>query len=65
MRASITRRAWVGGALALPAVLRRPAGAAQFTFKAGMNTPPTHPIAVHAVNAAARVKEATGGRVEI
>jgi len=60
----MTRRAVVGGALALPAIWTRPAGAAEFTYKVGTNTPPSHPIAVHAVNAAARVKEATGGRVE-
>lgn len=63
--ADITRRALVGGAIALPAIWTRPAGAADFTLKAGMNTPATHPIAVHAVNAAARIKEATGGRIEV
>ena len=62
---AITRRALMGGALAMPAIWTRPAGAADFTYKVGMNTPATHPIAVHAVKAAARVKEATGGRVEI
>ena len=60
----MTRRAVVGGALALPAIWTRPGDAAEFTYKVGTNTPPAHPIAVHAVNAAARVKEATGGRVE-
>ncbi len=61
----ITRRALVGGAFALPAILTRPVGAAEFTYKVGINTPPTHPVAVHAVIAAARIKEATGGRLEI
>ena len=61
----ITRRAVVMGALAAPALLTRPAGAADFTFKIGCNTPATHPMSVHAVKAAARIAEATGGRVDV
>ncbi|MDE3177000.1 MAG: TRAP transporter substrate-binding protein [Pseudomonadota bacterium] len=64
----ISRRALVGGALAalpLPAVLTRPAGAAEFSFKLGNNMPLTHPMNVHAAAASARIREATGGRVEV
>jgi tripartite ATP-independent transporter DctP family solute receptor len=61
----ITRRALLGSALAMPALQTRPAGAADFTYKIGCNTPATHPIAVHATNASARIREATGGRVEM
>ena len=61
----ITRRALVGGALAMPAILTRPAGAADFSFKIGSNMPATHPINIHAVNASTRIREATAGRVEI
>ena len=62
---TITRRALVGGALSFPAMATRRAGAADFTFKIGSNTPATHPICVHAVKAAARIREATGGRVDV
>jgi len=61
----ITRRTLMGTGLALPAIWTRSAGAAEFTYKVGMNTPATHPIAVHAVNATGRIREATGGRIDI
>src|SRR5271155_2952296 len=63
---SITRRGFVGGALAAaPAVGTRPARAAEFQLKLGNNVPPAHPMNVHAEAAARRIREATDGRVEI
>ncbi len=65
---AITRRALVGGALAalpMPALLTRPAGAAEFSLKLGNNMPMTHPMNVHATAASTRIREATGGRVEV
>ncbi len=54
-----------GAALPLVAIRTRPAGAAEFTYKYANNLPATHPLNLRAVEAAARIKDATGGRVEI
>ncbi len=54
-----------GAALPLFAIRTRPAGAAEFTYKYANNLPVTHPLNVRAAEAVARIKEATGGRVEI
>ena len=63
----ITRRTLIatGAALPLVAINRRPAGAAEFTYKYANNLPVTHPLNVRAGEAVARIKEATGGRVEV
>ena len=63
----ITRRAAlsVGAALPLVAINRRPAHAAEFTYKMAHNTAVTHPLHIRASEAAAKVKEGTSGRVEI
>jgi tripartite ATP-independent transporter DctP family solute receptor len=62
-----TRRTLLATSAALPlvAIGRRPAGAAEFTYKYANNLPATHPLNVRTGEAAARIKEATGGRVEI
>ncbi len=52
--------ATIGAALPL-----RYARAAEFTFKWGTNVPDTHPLNVHARRAAAEIKEATNGRVDL
>ena len=65
---ALTRRALVGGALAafpMPALLTRPAGAAEFQFKLGTNMPNAHPLTAHANEAARRILAATDGRVDI
>lgn len=67
---SITRRgllAGAAGATALPLVTirTRPARAAEFTYKLGTNLPATHPLSARNIEAAARIKEATGGQMEI
>jgi TRAP-type C4-dicarboxylate transport system substrate-binding protein len=54
-----------GAALPLVAIRTRPADAAEFTYKYANNLPPTHPLNIRATQAAARVREATGGRLEI
>ncbi len=64
---TVNRRTLLATAAALPlvAIRTRPAGAAEFTYKFANNLPATHPLNIRAVEAAARVKQATGGRVEI
>ena len=61
-----SRRAILAGAVAIPltAVRTRPARAAEFNFKLANNSPITHPQSVRQQEAAARIKDATGGRVE-
>ncbi len=63
----ITRRAALaaGAALPLVAINRRPANAAEFSYKFAHNTATTHPLHIRATEAVARIKEATSGRVEI
>lgn len=66
---NVTRRRFVGGAAALSlgslAGLPQRAGAAEFVFKYANNVPATHPISVRAKEAAAKVQEESGGRIEI
>ena len=64
---TITRRAAVSGAAALPlfAIRTRPANAAEFTYKYANNLPASHPLNLRANEAVARILAATGGRVEI
>ncbi len=63
----LSRRSLALGVAALPlfAIGSRPAGAAEFTYKFANNTPVTHPMNVRGQEAANRIKEATGGRLEI
>jgi tripartite ATP-independent transporter DctP family solute receptor len=63
----ISRRAVIATAAALPlvAVRTRPARAAEFSYKLGNNTPASHPLSIRHMEAAARIKEATGGRLDI
>ncbi len=63
----ISRRALLATGCALPlvAINRRPAHAAEFTYKYAHNTATTHPLHIRTTEAAARIKQATSGRVEI
>jgi tripartite ATP-independent transporter DctP family solute receptor len=63
----ISRRTLLATAASLPlvAINRRPAWAAEFSYKMAHNTATTHPLHIRATEAANRVKEATSGRVEI
>ena len=62
-----SRRAVLAGTAGLPlfAIRTRPAHAAEFSFKLANNSPVTHPQSVRQQEAAARIKDATGGRVDI
>jgi len=64
---ALHRRTLLAGATALPlvAINRRPAHAAEFSYKFANNLAPSHPLVARATAAAARVKEGTSGRVEI
>lgn len=68
MTTALSRRrlALAGTAASLAAALPlRHARAAEFTFKVGTNLPVAHPLNVHLTRAIARVREATGGRLEM
>ena len=64
---NLPRRSLLAGAASLPlvAIRTRPAGAAEFTYKFANNLPATHPLNVRGLEAAARIKHATDGRVEV
>jgi tripartite ATP-independent transporter DctP family solute receptor len=64
----LSREQFIAGAaatVALPAVLRHPAMAAQFTLKLGHDIPVDHPLTTHLVNVAGKLKTATDGQVEL
>lgn len=67
MTQQTNRRRFLAATAAVPLVgiLSRPAGAAEFTLKFATGQDPTHPVNKRATEAIARIKEATGGRVEI
>ena len=68
MPETLSRRrfATAGAAAAVGAAIPlRPARAAEFTFKWGTNVPDTHPLNIHARKAAAEIREATNGQVEL
>ncbi len=62
-RASFT--AGAAAAFATVGLLRYPAGAAEFTYKLGINKPVSHPQVVRSVKAAQSVEQATNGRLHI
>ncbi len=64
---TINRRAFAIGAamLAAPALLSRPARAAEFNWKFATNIPPTHPSNAQAQAAIDRIREQSGGRLNI
>lgn len=63
----ITRRdaMALGAAMPLIATASRPARAAEFTLKLANNSPLSHPQTIRQMEAAARIKDASGGRLEI
>ncbi|MGO4395775.1 TRAP transporter substrate-binding protein [Variovorax sp. M-6] len=64
---TLNRRHLLSGsaALASAALLPRFAFAAEFEFKIASDTPASHPCNVRTLEACARIKEETGGRVDI
>src|SRR6478752_168570 len=52
-------------AFPLVAIRTRPAHAAEFSYKYANNSPVSHPLTIRTTEAAARIKEKTGGKVEI
>ena len=66
-RDGVTRRKFVASGAALPllSVLSRSADAAEFTYKFSNAQDPTHPVNIRFREAAARILEATSGRLEI
>lgn len=67
MRRGITRRNLIAGAAATPLIvgISRFAKAAEFTMKLATGQDPSHPVNKRASEAADRIKEASGGRLEI
>jgi tripartite ATP-independent transporter DctP family solute receptor len=68
--ARVTRRTFIGTAAAATTVtsfniLTYPADAAEFTYKYGNDQPDTHPLSIRAKEAADKIREETGGRLEI
>ena len=63
----LPRRTLLATSAALPlvAIRTRPADAAEFVYKYANNLPAAHPLNLRAAEAAARIKQQTGGRVEI
>lgn len=66
-RGTISRRALLGGAVAIPlvAIRTRPACAAEFDYKLATGQSLTQPINARLDQAVKRIKEASGGRLEI
>jgi TRAP-type C4-dicarboxylate transport system substrate-binding protein len=60
-RASIT----AAGAIASPTILHWPANAAEFAYKCGTALPDGHPLCIRGREAAAKIKEESGGRLDI
>jgi len=53
------------GGLAAAAILRRPANAAEFAYKFAAVLPPEHPMMIRCTEAVAKLKEQSGGRLDI
>src|SRR5689334_16668620 len=66
-RRQVTRRTLLAAGAAVPlcAVLTRPGSAAEFSYKLATGQDPTHPVNVRAQEAIDRIREATGGRLDI
>lgn len=65
--ASLSRRRLLVGAAALPlfGILTRRASAAEFVYKLATGQDPNHPVNIRAQQAIERIREASGGRLEI
>src|SRR5262245_24197287 len=63
----MTRRSVLAAGMAVPLVgiLKRPASAAEFEYKFATGQDPQHPVNTRAQEALARIREATGGKLDI
>ena len=61
----IARRSLLATAAALPLVAIGRARAAEFNYRLAHDLPPAHPLNVRTVEACARIRDATDGRIEI
>ena len=62
----MTRRALLGAAAAgMTVTLAKPARAAEFEFKLGVNTPETHPLTIRLTEAAHAIAEQSSGRLNV
>src|SRR4051812_50175866 len=63
----ITRRTLLTASAAVPlcGIIARRASAAEFTYKLATGQDPTHPVNRRAQEALDRIREATGGRLDI
>src|ERR1700742_426922 len=63
----MTRRGLLGAAPAALAtsMLGKPASAAEFEFKLGVNTPDAHPLTVRLIEAAGAIGSQSGGRLHV
>src|SRR6185312_1882503 len=66
-KVQMTRRGLLAAGAAVPlcGILTRPASAAEFTYKLETGQDPTHPVNIRAQEAIDRIREATGGRLDI
>jgi len=64
-RSLLSRASLAAGSLAAPLVLRWPANAAEFAYKYGTALPDGHPMAIRSREACAKIKEESGGRLDI
>ena len=64
-RTLLSSAAFAATGAAAPAFLRRPANAAEFTYKCGAALPDGHPMAIRAREAMQKIKEESGGRLDI
>ncbi|GJE61248.1 TRAP transporter substrate-binding protein [Methylobacterium trifolii] len=64
---TFNRRSLIAGAAAVPvfSIITRRASAAEFTYKLATGQDPTHPVNTRAQEALDRIREASGGRLEI
>ncbi|WP_448191095.1 TRAP transporter substrate-binding protein [Azospirillum sp. sgz301742] len=64
-RALLKAGAAVSVAMPLVGIISRPASAAEFSYKLATGQDPSHPVNIRAQEALNRIREATGGRLDI
>src|SRR5258706_13415558 len=64
-RQLVSRVALAVAGVAAPAIVTRPAAAAEFTYKFGGSLPAEHPMMVRSIEAFKKIKDESGGRLDI